>query len=488
MLRRKERPRPDKAPAATERELLAAYRLLLGREPDSAGLAHYRQRIRDGMSLEELLRTFIDSDEYREHEIRDSSAEGGPIASPAATDHDVIEPADVIRRYSIQQLAETADEYYRRVTDPAPLMAKPFAFLHEAPEMLMNLGQLLAGLELGKGMTVLDFGAGTCWLSRVLAQFGCQTISCDVSRAALQIGQRLFEEHPIIGGSPFTPRFLPFEGERIDLPDASVDRIVCFDTFHHVPNPEQVIREFGRVLKTGGLAGFSEPGAHHSRSPQAQYEMRHHRVLENDIDLTQLSTWATEGGFTAVTARVLADRELPLEDYVNIRDGRLDERGRRGLVQSIRDSMAAKSVFFLHKGVLTRDSRSHIGLRHELVVSPRNVTLGSESSVRLNVRVSNTGDALWLNEGKEIFGLVRLAAHLYSEREELLEVDYFRQPLPAVAPGDTIEFSVDVPVPPLQRCRLEFDLVSEGVIWFENAGSKTVPVIVTRSRMFATVS
>jgi hypothetical protein len=119
MLRRKERTRPDKAPAATERELLAAYRLLLGREPDSAGLAHYRQRIRDGMSLEELLRTFIDSDEYREHEIRDSSAEGGPIASPAATDHDVIEPADVIRRYSIQQLAETADEYYRRVTDPA---------------------------------------------------------------------------------------------------------------------------------------------------------------------------------------------------------------------------------------------------------------------------------------------------------------------------------------------------------------------------------
>jgi SAM-dependent methyltransferase len=458
--------------------------MLLGREPDAAGLAHYRQRIREGLSVADLLTIFIDSDEYRDRERRNDGADDARSEDQALPVIDgLIEPADVIRRYSVKELAETADEYYRRISDPTPLMSKPFAFLHEAPEMLTNLGQLLAGLALGKGMTVLDFGAGTCWLSRIFAQFSCRTISCDVSHAALRIGQRLFEEHPIIGATPFAPAFLPFDGERIDLPDESVDRIVCFDTFHHVPNPETVIREFGRVLKSGGIAGFSEPGPHHSRSAQSQYEMRHHRVLENDIDPTAIAAWAHAAGFTDVTARVVVEQELPLERYAIVRDGRLDEQGRSDLVRAVRDTMAAKSIFFLHKGALARDSRSHVGLRHVLDVTPRELAVGDEVSARLRVRLTNTGEARWLNEGPEIFGLVRLAAHLYGEGDELVDVDYFRQPLPSpVAPGETIEFDTNVPIPTLRRCRLQFDLVSEGVIWFENGGSQTVPVIITRDR------
>lgn len=471
-------PRP-----ATERELVAAYRLLLGREPDPDGYAHYRARIRDGMSLDELLTAFISSDEYRDRERREasSSPDAEPVEPPAAPSGALIDPRDVINKYTVEELAETADEYYRRVSDATPLMAKPFAFLHEAPEMLSNLGQLLAGLDLGKGMTVLDFGAGTCWLSRILAQLSCQTISCEVSRAALRIGQRLFAEHPIIGTSPFKPVFLPFDGEHIDLPDASVDRIVCFDTFHHVPNPEQVIREFGRILKPGGIIGFSEPGPHHSRFAQSQYEMHHHRVLENDIDLSEISMWARAAGLTDLTARVMVNRELPLEEYATVRDGRVTEQGRRDLVQSVRDAMFSKSVFFLHKGTRARDSRSHIGLRHELTVVPTQVRIDDERSAKLHVRVTNTGDSRWLNEAPEIFGIVRLAAHLFGESGELVDVDYFRHPLPAaVAPGETIEFDVEVPVPPLPGCRLELDLVSEGVIWFENGGSRAVSVVIDR--------
>jgi hypothetical protein len=86
----------------------------------------------------------------------------------------MIDPKDVMRRYSVEELNETADAYFRRLSDPTPLMSKPFTFLHEAPEALQNLGLLLSGLHLGKTMTVLDFGAGTCWLSRFLAQLICR--------------------------------------------------------------------------------------------------------------------------------------------------------------------------------------------------------------------------------------------------------------------------------------------------------------------------
>ena len=66
----------------------------------------------------------------------------------------MIDPKDVIRNLSVEELLETAEEYYRRVEYRTPLMTKPFTFLHEAPEMLQNLGQLLTGLQLGKTMKV----------------------------------------------------------------------------------------------------------------------------------------------------------------------------------------------------------------------------------------------------------------------------------------------------------------------------------------------
>lgn len=58
----------DKPPVdprlATDADVLAAYRLILQREPDEAGLAHYRQRVREGLPLAELVNNFLMSDEY----------------------------------------------------------------------------------------------------------------------------------------------------------------------------------------------------------------------------------------------------------------------------------------------------------------------------------------------------------------------------------------------------------------------------------------
>jgi len=97
-------------------------------------------------------------------------------------------------------------------------------------------------------MTVLDFGAGTCWLSRLLNQLQYVTIACDASLSALDIGRRLFRDYSVIGHPLAEPRFLHFDGYTIDLPDKSVDRIIRFDMFHHIPNQDEVLREFSRVL------------------------------------------------------------------------------------------------------------------------------------------------------------------------------------------------------------------------------------------------
>jgi len=200
---------------------------------------------------------------------------------------DKINPKQLIRTLSVEDFCRTADEYYRAIVDPTPQMAKPFSSFTDAPQLLCNLGLMISGLKLGKSMLVLDFGAGTCWLSRFLNQLQCATISVDASITALEIGQKLFHDFPIVGELLQPPKFIHFNGHRMEVEDESVDRIVCFDTFHHIPNQDEILREFYRVLKPGGIAGLSEPGMHHSKSPHTQFEMRHHRVLKNDIVLSE---------------------------------------------------------------------------------------------------------------------------------------------------------------------------------------------------------
>jgi SAM-dependent methyltransferase len=476
------------AASLTEEDIALAYRLALGRDVDADGLAAYRLAGQRGMSLSALLRALVESDEFKARSKPSSSAVGAnatptPPIEPPAADPNRITPADVIARYSLEQLNQTAEEYYRRIPDPTPLMAKPFAYWHETPQMLHDLGVLLSGMRLGKAMRVLDFGAGTGWLTRILAQLQCDVVACDVSDTALAIGRKLFEVSPPLGDVVYSPAFLHFDGEHLDLPDASVDRIVCFDAFHHVPNPARVIAELARVLVDGGIAGFSEPGRFHSRSPQSQYEMRHHRVLENDIDLEWIFERAREVGFTSLTIRPLSDVELSLDEYraafSTSDSGPIGAR----VWHNVRDTLVNRSVFFLHKGEPRLDSRGHEGLAHEMTVDRHDVLVAAGAPISLRFSLRNTGQARWLHEGREIFGLVRLGSHLAHADGTLIDLDFSRHPLPAsVAPGESIDMEIALVLPEPGEYRLTFDLVAEGVSWFENLGSRPVEVRVRTGR------
>jgi MoaA/NifB/PqqE/SkfB family radical SAM enzyme len=71
--------------------------------------------------------------------------------------------------------------------------------------------------------------------------------------------------------------------------------------------------------------------------------------------------------------------------------------------------------------------------------------------------------------------LVRLGAQLGDATGALINRDFARAWLPAtLGPGDTIEVPIEIPAPDQPgRYTLKFDLVSEGVDWFEHCGSET---------------
>src|ERR1700750_1546023 len=85
---------------ATVADVMLAYRLILKREADAAGLATYTQRVREGLTLDELIQSLLDSPE-RADRIQNGGADqaGGQVR---ARDVSLIDPKEVMRRYSVE--------------------------------------------------------------------------------------------------------------------------------------------------------------------------------------------------------------------------------------------------------------------------------------------------------------------------------------------------------------------------------------------------
>ncbi len=408
--------------------------------------------------------------------------EAAANAIPSPPDN-LIKPQDIINRYSVEELCQSADDYFSSITDPTEQMAKPFGNMLDGPAILQNMGLLLSEMRLGPTTRVLEFGAGTCWLSRFLLQARCQVIACDASRAALEIGKRLFREQPVIGPQIAEPQFLWFDGHKIDLPDESVDRIICFDSFHHVPNQEEVIAELARVLKKGGIAGFSEPGRIHSTTRASQHEMKNYAVLENDIVVEDLFAIAGRYGFTDIRIKLIADLLIPLEQHQAILHSSTNALQATQLAitvaKNVRAETVNRNIFYLYKGPFLSDSRSMDGLSHRLEPAHTRLAASAGQPVRLNLRITNTGSALWLHENIDYIGVVRVGTHLYGEDGTLIDFDFSRHDLPkAVRPGEHIDLALDVTLPSAGSYRLAVDLVSEHVCWFERLTSHPVSIQV----------
>jgi SAM-dependent methyltransferase len=382
----------------------------------------------------------------------------------------------MLRETTVEEACATAERYFSQLASWDHHLAKPFSGPEDAPALLVAFATLLQGLALSPGLDVLDFGAGTGWTTRMLCQMGMRVTSLDVSRTALAIGEELMRRQPPIGDRP-APRFLPFDGRRFDLPDASADRVLCLDAFHHVPNQGEVLAELARVLRPGGVAGFSEPGPDHSRSPQSQYEMRTFGVVENDVRVEEIRDHALAAGFTdmRLAAFALPGLLLSLPEYVELLAN--GEPAARFAAAS-RQFMAERRTFFLYKGAPPQSAAEYrAGLRAGLLVEPGSVTVRAGELVALRVTAINRGASTWRPHSAGAGG-VWLGAHLYDERGVIVRHSCHWEPLAdgdgrAVAPGESVVRAAHVPAPPPGRWQLEIDLVAADVLWFGLNGSDT---------------
>jgi len=387
-------------------------------------------------------------------------------------------PAAVIAARSVEDLCQTADQFFEGLEENPELLHKPFSNFQETPKALCRLGLLLDGVKLARGMTVVDFGAGSCWLSKILYEMGCETVSVDASRRALAIGQKVFGALSKGREGQGPPAFLPFDGHRIDLPDGSVDRVLCFDAFHHIPNQREVLEEIYRILRADGAAGFCEPGPRHSQSAPAQEDMRRFGVLENDIVVEHIAAMALEIGFDRLYMKAYFDPapDLSIGEYADLARGASRGEVMGCYVAALEDNR----IFFLQKGKTLLDSRGPAGLRASLQTAHgRDLRAVAGVPVEVVVRLANTGTATWVATAPNNRGAVMLAVDIREEATGQVRADAQRVRLPKdVRPGEAAEVTLPLLFHDPGRYHLRLDLVSELVCWFKDVGSEPAEVQV----------
>ena len=393
---------------------------------------------------------------------------------------DTIDVKRLIAETSLEDLNQLAEHYFAQVDDWSFHLAKPFGSVEEAPQLLINFAVVLQGLNLCPGMTVLEFGAGSCWASRYLTQLGCRVIAADVSPTALKIGRDLYQQQPIIGNKP-EPEFLLFDGRRFDIPDETVDRILCLDALHHVPNTGEVLREMGRVLCRGGIAGFAEPGPQHSRTEKSQQEMRDFGIVENDVDIHQIWKQAFNAGFTDIKLAIfnVPPFHLALDEFENFVAGETETCEKYTV--ALRDFLANQRTFFLYKGsVGTFDSRYRTGLKARIEIRETAVQALVNETIIVHASVTNDSASVWLPRGAGL-GAVMLGVHVCDSKGRIINNSYHWEALTPnkgrrIMPGETVDVEVNIPGLPAGNYVLKFDMVSYDVCWFSANGSPQTAV------------
>ena len=380
-----------------------------------------------------------------------------------------------IDRLSDHELLKAANAYFARITPDSIQCKKPFSDPATSPTLIRNLGTLLQAADLFRGARVLDFGCATGWLSLGMAQMGCDVIGVDVAPSALKLAERLKARRRV--ESDGRMEFHAYDGRRLPVGDESVDRIVCYDAFHHVRDQASALKEFARVLRDGGRAAFLEPGPGHSGTIEAQTEMARYKVIENDVSLPSIGEMVSAAGLEVPEVLVQFQRpqRLSFEEFVSWSNKGISGKRAKVLMQTLLNQLTDTQCFYIRKGSERSDSRQFAGLGGKLrMLSLEAEKAGGTPGMAFKVVLCNTGTGQWLTE-KVGSGQVRLGIQLLTGDGGVLNLDYARFNLDVASVQSGQEIVVDgvFRLPPQDDYMLRFDLVSEHVAWFAQHGKST---------------
>lgn len=323
---------------------------------------------------------------------------------------------------------------------------------------------------------VLDFASGTGWATEMLARLGVRVVSIDLSVEMMRRGRARIGADARLADRD-APAFVAARGQALPFADNSFDAVLCMNALHHLPSYGEALAEIHRVLKPGGRAVFSEPGTAHADAAHSQFRVREETVIEKSVALPAVRRLAFDAGFSRIRVVPLRSPDTYGFDY------KADASDAAPLQQmwedTLRHTTKEHARFVLHKGddlpadtwlapqQLTGRLQAHINVTH----ATDTARAGDAFTDRL--RITNTGSVVWKAEGRRFGGQTTVGLKICDLGGNVLREDLGRTALSAdVAPGQIVEIDMTVRGElPAGRYQLRYDMVVEGVTWFEFQGS-----------------
>ncbi len=347
----------------------------------------------------------------------------------------------------------------------------------QSAEYLVDFGIACGLLAPRPDDRVLDFAAGTGWATEFLLRLGVRPVCADLSVEMMRrVRQRLDCDSRLVFRRE--AGFVVTRGQMLPFGDDSFDGVLCMNALHHLPSYLAALREIHRVLKPGGRAVFSEPGTAHAKAPLSEYRMREESIIEKPVSLPHIRRLAFEVGFAKMTVVPLRSSGTYAFEY------RADPRDAQTLASLWDDTLLHSprehARFALLKGgerpldtwLPAGELGGKLRAEIELVAVVQEVPQGRPVVDRL--RVTNAGSVIWRARGRRFGGQVTCGVKISDANGNAPREDLGRTPLGSdVVPKGVIDLEITIPgVLPPGQYELRYDMVVEGVTWFEFQGSR----------------
>jgi ubiquinone/menaquinone biosynthesis C-methylase UbiE len=112
--------------------------------------------------------------------------------------------------------------------------------------------RLISKLRISSNDVVVDFGCGPGFFTIPIARVARRAIGVDVSQEMLRRTANYAKK------SRVSVETIESDGNKIDLPDATVDLCLLVHVYHEVANKSKLLDEFLRILKPSGKLDIVE--------------------------------------------------------------------------------------------------------------------------------------------------------------------------------------------------------------------------------------
>jgi len=166
---------------------------------------------------------------------------------------------------------------------------KFMSFVYKFRDFFLPRKNILKEVGIKPGFHVLDYGCGpgsyVITTVELVGESG-KIYALDIHPLAIQRVQNIASKKQLNNVETI------FSDCKTGLPDNSIDVVLLYDTFHSLTEPNGVLKEIHRILKTNGILSFSD---HHMKENEILSEITNGRLFRLSRKGKRTYTFLKEG-------------------------------------------------------------------------------------------------------------------------------------------------------------------------------------------------